>query len=46
MEKKLYSKPIVDEMILGRPIMRAFEPSAVPEDSTLNQAPSKRTEVF
>lgn len=45
MEKKLYSKPIVVEMILGCPIMRAFEPSNLPDDSTLNQA-LRRTEVF
>lgn len=45
MEKKIYSKPIVNLMILGCPIMRAFEPSAAPNDSTLNQAPVRR-EVF
>ncbi len=43
MEKKLYNQPITDVIILGCPIMRAFEPSAAPDDSTLQP---KQTKAF
>lgn len=43
MEKKLYSQPITDVIILGCPIMRAVEPSAVPDDSSFQP---KQTKAF